>query len=222
VNAFPARTIAVMIVLGYLPLLHAGSVVALCALPLLGKAPLWVLALAPLVLYLLPPLAVRLTLLIHPLPNGRCELGSAAFLVWWLTAQWQILFTRLPALEELLRLVPGLYSLWMRLWGARIGKLVYWSPGAQVFDRPLVEIGDRVILGAGLRIVPHFIGPDEEGRRCLIAAPVRIGSDAIVGGHAVISPGVEIAPGAVTVATRSIRPFASLPNKSGEIGVSSR
>ena len=46
-GTFPARTVAVMIVLGYLPLLHAASVVALCVLPLLGKTPLWVLALAP-------------------------------------------------------------------------------------------------------------------------------------------------------------------------------
>jgi hypothetical protein len=207
-RAFPARTIAVMIVLGYLPLLHAASVAVLCVLPLIGKTPLWTLALAPGVLYLVPPLAVRLAVLVHPLPNGRCEIGSADFLVWWLTAQWQILFTRLPALEELLRLVPGLYSLWLRLWGARIGKLVYWSPGVLLFDRPLVHIGDRVLLGSCLRIVPHFIGPDEEGKRSLVIAPVRIGSDAIVGGHAVISPGVEIAPGAVTIATRSVRPFA--------------
>lgn len=213
--SFPARTVAAMIALGYLPLLHVLSVVALCALPLLGRTPLWTLALAPAVLYLLPPLAVRLTVLIHPLPSGRCEIGSAGFLVWWLTAQWQILFTRLPALEELLRLVPGLYSVWLRLWGARIGKLVYWSPGVMIFDRPLVEIGDRVILGAGLRIVPHFIGPDEEGRRCLIVAPVKIGSDAIVGGHSVISPGVEIAPRAVTMATRSIRPFAVVKGPDG-------
>lgn len=207
-RAFPARTIAVMIVLGYLPLLHAASVAALCVLPLIGKTPLWTLALAPGVLYLVPPLAVRLAVLVHPLPNGKCDIGSAGFLVWWLTAQWQMLFTRLPALEELLRLVPGLYSLWLRLWGARIGRLVYWSPGVLLFDRPLVEIGDRVLLGSCLRIVPHFIGPDEEGKRSLVIAPVRIGSDAIVGGHAVLSPGVEIAPGAVTIATRTVRPFA--------------
>ena len=52
-----------------------------------GRMPLWVLALAPAVLYLVPPLAVRLAVRIHPLPNGRCEIGSAGFLVWWLTAE---------------------------------------------------------------------------------------------------------------------------------------
>ena len=90
------------------------------------------------VLLLLPPLAARFLLRARPLEIGRHVVGSPTFFTWWAVASLQGLYNRIPAIEETLRLVPGLYSAWLRLWGARIGRLTFWAPGVQVLDRPLL------------------------------------------------------------------------------------
>ena len=119
----PVRVRAAMILVGFVPLLHATLSVAPVALVLMGR-PRWLLALSPLALYVLPALVVRLVTWVWPLPVGLIDLSSPMFLRWWFTAQCQVVFLRLPWLEELLRLVPALYSAWLRLWGSTIGALI--------------------------------------------------------------------------------------------------
>src|SRR5687768_16618078 len=132
-----------MVLLGYIPFLHAGATTTLFILAATHSTKLF-LPLAFTTLYLLPPLAVRAFTLITPIPAGKFPVNSPTFLKWWFTAQWQILFNRLRILEELLRLIPGLYSTWLRLWGVKIGRLVYWTPGLEILDRPLLNIGHQV------------------------------------------------------------------------------
>src|SRR5262249_14860643 len=109
--------------LNYLPLtqlLLGAALIAWQATSLLA-AVLWALAW----LYLLPPLISRLAMLVFGAPQGRAlTQETRAYKVWWFTHQWQVLFNRLPWLEELLRLMPGVYALWLRLWGARVSPLV--------------------------------------------------------------------------------------------------
>jgi hypothetical protein len=191
-----------MIALGYLPLLHVALVVACaCAVP---GGPFWRGAAAFFALYVLPPLAARLCAVLMPLPHGRVDLEDRGFLAWWLSAQWQVVFNRLPMLDEAFRLLPGVYSAWLRLWGSRVGSLVYWSPGVVVLDRGLVEVGDRVVFGAGVRISGHAL-LIADGRGSLVVAPVRIGRSALVGAHSVLTPGVEIAAGAASPAFRLVK-----------------
>ena len=102
---------------------------------------------------------------------------------------------------------PSLYSAWLRLWGARVGRLVYWSPGVALADRQWLRIGDRVVIGAGVRIVPHFLSLDSAGRRALSIGTVEIGDEAIIGGFSLVSAGAKIAPNAVTRPARPVRPF---------------
>lgn len=196
-----------MVAMGFIPFVHVAVVLAPILLVTLDRweagAAAWSL---PLV-YLLPPLAVRVTTWIRPLPEGRVDLGSSAFLLWWFTAQWQVVFARLPFLEELLRLVPGLYSMWLRLWGARIGALVYWSPGVSILDRPLVRIGNRVTFGVGVRLAPHAIAPSP-GPTELVVAPITIEDDVLVGGHSLLLPGCAVARGEVTPPIRSLHAFS--------------
>jgi hypothetical protein len=201
----PARIRAAMIVIGFLPLLHATLTVTPVILVLIGSQRR-LLVLTPVILYLLPAVVVRLVNWRKPLPIGLVDLASPMFLRWWFTAQCQVVFARLPWLEELLRLVPTLYSAWLRLWGSKIGALVYWSPGVAILDRSLVNLGDRVVFGAGVRLNPHVIAPIG-GRRSLILAPVTIGSDALVGGYSTLLPGCVVAPGEVTAAFRTVHPF---------------
>src|SRR4051794_37591076 len=108
----PGRVRAGMILAGCLPLLHVAGVVTLATLAVRRGDP-GLAALAAAVLYLVPPLLVRLATAGRPLPEGRVDLASAAFLRWWVTSQCQTVFARLPFLEEALRLVPALYSAWL-------------------------------------------------------------------------------------------------------------
>jgi len=205
----PVGVRAAMVVLGWIPALH----VVLTAAPLVvGIAHgdwRWA-ALSLAALFAVPPIVVRAILVFRPLPGGRVELASGAFLRWWATAQWQVVFARWPWLEESLRLVPGLYSAWLRLWGARIGPLVYWSPGVVVLDRPLIRVGARVAFGAGVRVAPHVIAPGEDGRGMLFVAPISVGSDALVGAYSTLLPGCEVQDGEVTQPFRSVHAFSRI------------
>ena len=202
----PGPVRAAMVALGFLPVLHVATVLTPIVLALIGWGG-WLLVLAPVILFLLPPLMVRLGTWRKPLPVGRIDLGSPEFLRWWFTAQCQIVFARLPWLEELLRLVPALYSAWLRAWGAQIGALVYWSPGVVILDRSLVHVGDRVVFGAGARVNPHVIAPVSSGRGALYLAPVTIESGALIGGYSTLLPGCVVAAGEVTPPFRSIHAF---------------
>lgn len=171
------------------PMIHLlGAVTGLAALP--WSLPWCFLAVAVWLL-LLPPLLCRLLAPRH-LPAGPVAVPSGHFFRWWATWQLQILFNRLPWVDELLRLVPGLYSLWLRLWGAQIGRLTLWSPGVRVFDRPLLNIGHDVVIGIDARLLGHYGGLDGSGRTVLMLGPVTIGDRTTIGGNAILAPGVTL------------------------------
>jgi len=197
-----------MVILGCIPMFHLLASLFPLVLALTGRASLRVAWLSPLVLFLVPPLVVRVATSWKPLNTGLLEPGSTAFLYWWFTAQWQVVFTRLPALEEVMRMIPGLYSLWLRLWGARVGALVYWSPGAVILDRSLVRIGSRVIIGTAARLNPHALAPVAPGKMKLYLAPITVGDDALIGASSQLLPGCEIAAGEVTPPFRTIHAFS--------------
>ena len=201
-----------MVVLGFIPMLHLIATVlpsALVATGRIGPAAAW---LTPAILFVLPPLVVRASTWWSPLTSGRLEPGSRGFLHWWFAAQWQVIFTRLPVLEEVIRMIPGLYSLWLRLWGAQVGSLVYWSPGVVILDRPLVRIGSRVIFGVGARLTPHVLAPNGARRMALYLSPITIGDGALIGGYSVLLPGCEVAEGEVTPPFRTIHAFSRFAN----------
>jgi hypothetical protein len=188
-NAAPtpwlARTRVLMLLLNLVPLLHAALVLWL------GLAWSWPGALA--CLYLLPPLLLRLLLaMTGPLQAGTHALGSHAFLLWWATSQPQVIFARLPFLEEFLRLVPGCYSLWLRLWGSKIGRLTYWAPGMRVLDRSLLCIGDDVVFGAGTRMSAHVVSGSADGPAVLHLGPIVVGDRCRIGAYALLSPGAIV------------------------------
>jgi hypothetical protein len=85
-----------MIAAGYVPFLNLLVIISLIVLPSTGRWPRWTWALAPAWLLVVPPLVVRTVLAIRPLPQTDLPIGSAPFLVWWFTSQWQVIFNRLP------------------------------------------------------------------------------------------------------------------------------
>jgi acetyltransferase-like isoleucine patch superfamily enzyme len=172
----------------------------------------WRLLAGLLLLYLMPPMAARILLWLVPIREGRIPIGRRDFFVWWALLNLQVIFCRFPALEEGLRLVPGLYGTWLRLWGARIGRLIYWAAGLRILDRSFLRIGDGVIFGAGVRLNPHVLVQNEKKEMELILATVVLGDRALVGGYSLLTAGTEIAPDECTRACLLSPPFSQWKN----------
>lgn len=195
--SWPIRLRLLMLALNCIPLLH----VTLVVWAALAWAWFWI----PLCLYLLPPVIVRTLMAVRPPAAGSHPAASREFIFWWATAQAQMIFCRLPILEEILRLVPGCYSLWLRVWGAKIGRLTFWAPGMRILDRSFLRVGDDVIFGAGVRLSAHVFASDQSGHTVLHLAPIVIGDRSHIGGYALL------AAGSVVEADSDVHACALLP-----------
>jgi len=195
-----------MLVLNFIPLVHAAcTILALLVLHAGGPVRFGV---AIGILYILPALTTRMLLLSNAIPAGHIAIGSRGFFAWWLSFQLQVVFCRFPALEELLRLVPGLYSQWLRLWGAQIGRFTYWAAGTLITDRSFLCIGNDVVFGAGVRLNSHVLDKSDEGAVELLLATVKIGDGVMVGGYSLLTAGTEIVSHEVTRAFLISPPFS--------------
>lgn len=173
------------------PLVHA-SLIA-CAMFALVRAPSAVTAaFALFAVYLFPPLVFRLYCLKYPARSGRWLLHLPQRCDWWVAHQAQMIFAAIPMFEALLRLIPGAYSAWLRLWGSKVGKRVYWTPLVEIIDRHMLRVGDDVVFGHRVVCSSHVIVRKPKGEMVLILRPARIGSGTFVGAFARIGPGVKI------------------------------
>lgn len=201
----PAAKRLLLLLANATPLAHVAATVAVGFWP--GLAPGWRVVVSLGMLYLLPPVACRaLKMLLKP-AEGRLAVGSRSFFAWWMMLQTQVVFVRLPFLEELIRFVPGLYSLWLRCWGSRVGRLTYWAAGLTILDRGYLDIGDDVVFGVGVRLNPHVLQAEADGT-WLYLGTIRIGSRASIGGYALLSAGCEIDGNEQTHAFLILPPFA--------------
>lgn len=195
-----------MLVLNFIPLFHV-----IVTVGLLWLVPLvwWKrIAIAIVFFYLAPPLLARLVKSFHPIPQGRISIGTRAFFAWWTLFQLQVVFSRWPAMEETVRLIPGLYSQWLRLWGAQIGRLTYWSPGTLITDRSFLRVGDNVVFGAGVRLNSHVLNKSKNGEMQLLLADLKIGDRVMVGGYSLLTAGTELASDECTRAFLISPPFS--------------
>jgi hypothetical protein len=208
-NLRPAQQL-LMLVLNYLPLMQIVVIAAVVVIPWAHLG--WRIAACIAVLYVVPALAARLLIAFAPIPEGRIRVGTRAFFTWWALANLQMLFSRLPMLEEFMRLVPGLYSLWLRLWGAKIGRLTYWGAGLRILDRSFLRIGDNVIFGAAVRLNPHVLARNEQGEMELLLASIVVGDRTMVGGYSLLTAGTEIAADECTRALMISSPFSRWKN----------
>jgi len=159
------------------------------------------LLLALVVLYLVPLATFRIHNRRYPLVEGASHLLGGAYSPWWGGHQTQVIFIAFPALEVALRLVPGLFSVWLRAWGSEIGERVYWTPQFRIGDRSLLEVGDDVILGYDVGLSSHLIKRTRKNvllyvKRISIEAEVFVGAGAIIGPGVVIERGASVDIGA--------------------------
>jgi hypothetical protein len=196
-----------VLLLNTIPLLHLAAII--CTGIFLPVAWWLRLVVTGVVLYLVPPVAVRTLFLVGRLREGNLAVGSKDFFLWWASFQWQIIFCRLPALEEMMRIVPGLYSMWLRLWGSKIGRFTFWAPGTLILDRSFLKIGDDVVLGIGVRLNAHVADLDNKGQRRLFLAPVEIGDRCHIGGYSLLTSGTKVERDQTTKAFLLSPPFST-------------
>ncbi len=163
--------------------------------------------------YLLPPLASRLLLVLFGRPEGRFTQDTSAYRVWWVLTQWQILFNRLPWLEELLRLVPGLYAFWITLWGGSLSPFAYIGPRVLITDRHAIRVGRGAVLGMQSILAGHLVIRNEAGRWLVLAAAPIVEPDAVVGGDARLGPGAILRTGQMLPTGCHINPFDEWPRR---------
>ena len=146
------------------------------------------------IIYLVPPVSLRIHQAIFPIKETRSDLAKRQYSPWWGAHQIQVLYTAVPQLEALLRIIPGAYSAWLRLCGSRVGRQVYWTPNIEITDRSMLEIGDRVIFGHECKLLGHAIKP-KGTTMTLFVRKIKIGNDVFVGAGSRIGLGAEIADG---------------------------
>lgn len=151
--------------------------------------------------YLLPPLLARA--LGHAAVFGALIPASPGYRRWLRLDGLQEIYNRLPWLEEALRLLPGGYSAWLRLWGSRIGRDVRWRAGVRVTERYLLDIGDGVILETGCHLHGHAWANEQR----LLVDAIRLAPHSIVGAGASIGPGCVLYPREILPAGEALPPF---------------
>lgn len=160
--------------------------------------------------YLVPPLLCRLTLVFCARPRGIVGPDSTSHTLWWWLYQLQLPVSRFPASEELLRVVPGLYALWLNLWGGRVSVFAFWSPGVIVQDRYHLQVGKGVILGAKSFLSGHVMQKQPDGSTLLYVDEIRLDEGAMVGARANLSPGCHIHANQAVPFNAVYRPYTEL------------
>jgi hypothetical protein len=142
-------------------------------------------------IYLFPLLIYKIHNHFLPVKEGINYLCGKDYSPWWGSHQIQAIYISFPAFETILRLIPGAFSLWLRLWGSQVGKKVYWTPHLEIADRGLIEIGDNVVFGHKVGIYSHIIKPKKQDL-LLYVKKVKIGSNVFLGAGNHIAPGMCI------------------------------
>jgi len=149
------------------------------------------LGMAILTPYLVPLLTFRFLQLIAPIKEGPSFFGEEKFSPWISSFRLQQIYVMFPILERMLFFIPNLYNLWLRAWGSKIGKRVYFLPGVEVVDRAHLEIGDNVMIGNKCYFSPHVVQV-RKGRFFLYYKRVKIGSNCFIGAFSTFGPGTTV------------------------------
>jgi len=193
--------------LSFFPAAHITLILA-AAIQFTSSPHLQTLLLIPCAAYLFPLLAFHVHNQLAPLREGTFSIVQG-YSPWFGTHMIQQGFIALPALENLLRLYPGLFALWLRAWGAKVGKGVYFAPGFEIADRSLLSVGDHVIFGYGVKMSSHYISPSREyGGMKIYLKRVEFEDRCFVGATSRFGPGVRVLRGAMVKAASDHYPNA--------------
>ena len=132
-------------------------------------------------------------------------------------------WARYSIMNHLVHVVAGIVfrstPIWvwyMRLNGARVGRHV-WINSLQVGDDCLLDLGDDVVIGAGVHLSAHTV---ENGR--VLLAPVILGPGTTVGVGAHVGIGVETGEGTQIGAMSVVPKHARLEPHTTYVGIPAR
>jgi hypothetical protein len=145
------------------------------------------------IIYLMPLIFHRLHFMFFPFKDGYWILSEKKYNPWWASHMFQFPFIACPWIESLLHFVPGLYSLWLRCWGSKIGKNVYWTPRVEIVDRGLMEVGNNVVVGHISGFCSHMVA-DIDGKPALVVKKIILGDRVFVGADTQMGPGANVPP----------------------------
>ena len=153
------------------------------------------------VAYFLSPLIWRGFLIRFGLPEGYATIGKKAEKgnLWLVSYQLQQLYNSFHFFETALKIFPGLYSCWLRLWGAKIGEKVNWTPGSKIVDRSHIEIGDKCLIGNLSYLSSHAL-KKKGNTYFLYLKKIKIQAQSVVSYHTTVSPGVIMKEGSFLAA----------------------
>lgn len=109
-----------------------------------------------------------------------------------------------------------LWTLYMRMNGARIGRSVYVNT-LSVSDHNLLEFGDGVVIGESVHLSGHTV----EGGM-VKTAPVRLGRGATIGVGSIVGIGVEVGEGSQVGALSVVPKYSKLEPHTTYAGVPAR
>jgi hypothetical protein len=175
----------------YFPLLM--TVATFAALGVFARDPsIWTTLLVAAVIYIAPPLVLRVMFRWAPQKLGVSMLDDRKFSSWQAANHIQAFYDALPQLESLLRVIPGFYSMWLRLWGSRVGYGVEWPVRMDVLDRNLMDIGNRVVFSHKVVLSAHCRNKMETQTSRILVREVHVGSHAFIGTGARLDAGAAI------------------------------
>ena len=151
------------------------------------------LIILPAVVYIMPVMIHRVHFRFFPYSDGFWSLAEKKYNPWWASHMFQFPFIALPWIESLLHFVPGLYSFWLRCWGSKIGKNIFWTPRVEILDRGLIEVGNGCVFGHIAGLSCHMVA-EMEGVPCLVIKKITIGEKSFIGADSQIGPGTIVAP----------------------------
>lgn len=143
------------------------------------------------IVYLMPLFFHRVHFMLFPFGDGYWVLAEKKYNPWWASHMFQYPFIACPWIESLIHFIPGLFSLWLRAWGSKVGKGVFWTPRVEIVDRGLIEIGDRCVVGHITGMCSHMVA-DIEGQPALVIKKIILGEKVFVGADTQLGPGANI------------------------------
>lgn len=191
-------------IMNLFPMLHFALILASVVSFVVNPGIVCFLAI-PVSIYLFPLISFRIHNYVFPLKDGVYNLSATSYTPWWGTYNIQQILNIFPCFEIALRLCPPIFILWLRAWGAKVGKGVYFTPCTTIIDRPMVNIGNNVIFGYKAFMTAHYIGP-RDGQHSLVVESISIGDDCFLGAFVRIAPGAKIDNGVFIPVDQTIRP----------------
>ncbi len=163
------------------------------------------------IVYGLPLLIHKIHTYFYPIEEGISYLCGKKYSPWWGSHQIQSIYIAFPTIEKILRMIPGAFSLWLRLWGAKIGTNVYWTAHIEISDRTLLEIGDNVVFGHACGLYSHVIKP-KKNDLMLYLKRVKVGNNVFIGAGSHLAAGVNVVDGTFLIANTNLYPNSTQKN----------